>query len=379
VLLPGDRVSVKRSGGRILELSEEAVILGACQGRLWYQLVSQKSEGGSLTEGGGRPWYWDESEVVECHDSENNIKRSIEIIGDESRYDLHLPLMQRFRPNEGLRIVYEGGALLRSDIEIFETSNSLGTIPSGTVIERSDVLERRVNSCGLVRYRVRYEPVGIGWISSRIRGGDEELVVEAVKDASYHNGEGGNLDSPLSCATIWFERYQHISKEETKLDCWAIDGLEEYQSLLHRGVIDGMNPKESDEFLSEVICSIGDLTSSGDPLKVSFEEVSLALTFALNCHALQHCEQVSDVSGKGRVVAALFSRFTGSVIPPIEALLARMAMLRALNRRVKYASPWFSFRSPQECSAILGGLSGFGASAERAGKTGFSGSLEKVS
>ena len=379
VLLPGDRVSVKRSGGRILELSEEAVILGSCQGRLWYQLVSQKSEGGSLTEGGGRPWYWDESEVVECHDSENNIKRSVEIIGDESRYDLRLPLMQRFKPNEGLRIVYEGGALLRSDIEIFESSNSLGTIPSGIIIEKNDVLERRVNSCGLVRYRVRYEPVGIGWISSRIRGGDEELVVEALKDPLDTNEEGNVLDNPLSCAKIWFDKYQNMSKKDIKLETWAIDAIEEYQSLLHRGVIEGMNPKESDEFLTEVFCSIGDLTSSGDPLKVSFSEVSSALTYALKCHALQHCDLIADVSGQGRVVAALFSRFSGSVLPPIKALLARMSMLRAFNRRVKYASPWFSFRLPQECSAILGGLSGFGASAERAGKTGSSGSLEKVS
>jgi hypothetical protein len=64
-LLSGDRVVVKRSAGRMLELAEEAVVLGAHQGRLFYRIVSQKSEGGSLTEGGGRAWFWDESEVVD--------------------------------------------------------------------------------------------------------------------------------------------------------------------------------------------------------------------------------------------------------------------------------------------------------------------------
>ena len=48
-----------------------------------------------------------------------------------------------------------------------------------TVIARKDVLERRVNSCGVVRYRVRYEKLGEGWISSRIRDGKEEAIVNA--------------------------------------------------------------------------------------------------------------------------------------------------------------------------------------------------------
>lgn len=102
-LLCGDRVDVKRSSGRILELQEEAVVLGAYQGRLFYRLVSQKSEGGSLMEGGGRAWFWDESETVEG---------GLQLIGEGRGRSVVLPKLNRFNPVcGGLKVVYNGGAV----------------------------------------------------------------------------------------------------------------------------------------------------------------------------------------------------------------------------------------------------------------------------
>lgn len=101
-LLPGDRIDVKRSAGRLLELQEEAVVLGAHQGRLWYRLVSQKSEGGSLMEGGGRAWFWDESEAVEG---------GLLLIGEGKGRAVELPMISRFKPTCGLKIVYVSGAV----------------------------------------------------------------------------------------------------------------------------------------------------------------------------------------------------------------------------------------------------------------------------
>eukprot|EP00985_Skeletonema_marinoi_P004924 scaffold2134_cov178-Skeletonema_marinoi.AAC.2 len=102
-LLCGDRVDVKRSSGRILELQEEAVVLGAYQGRLFYRLVSQKSEGGSLMEGGGRAWFWDESEAVEG---------GLQLIGEGRGRSVVLPKLNRFNPVcGGLKVVYASGAV----------------------------------------------------------------------------------------------------------------------------------------------------------------------------------------------------------------------------------------------------------------------------
>ncbi len=102
-LLHGDRVEVKRSAGRILELQEEALVLGAYQGRLFYRIVSQKSEGGSLTEGGGRSWFWDESEAVDG---------GLKLTGDGLGRSVPLPKMCWFSPQcGGLKVIYPGGAV----------------------------------------------------------------------------------------------------------------------------------------------------------------------------------------------------------------------------------------------------------------------------
>ena len=94
---------MKRCGGRILELQEEAVVLGTYQGRLFYRLVSQKSEGGSLMEGGGRSWFWDESEAVDG---------GLQLIGEGSGHSVNLPKLNRFNPlHGGLKVVYVGGAV----------------------------------------------------------------------------------------------------------------------------------------------------------------------------------------------------------------------------------------------------------------------------
>jgi len=169
-LLSGDRVVIKRSAGRLLELPEEAIVLGAYQGRLFYRIVSQKSEGGSLTEGGGRSWFWDERKFVD-----------IQLLGEPKGLGVELPLLDRFKCtfSGGFKIVYAGGAVIRSDLEIFDGSANVGAVSNGTIIPHHDVLERRINSAGVVRHRIRFQDTE-GWISSRIRGGKEEAMIEPL-------------------------------------------------------------------------------------------------------------------------------------------------------------------------------------------------------
>lgn len=86
-----------------MELQEEAIILGVYQGRLYYRLVLHKSEGGSLTEGGGRAFYWDESEAVEG---------GLRLVGEGLGRSIPLPKLEKFVPTTGgLKIIYPGGAV----------------------------------------------------------------------------------------------------------------------------------------------------------------------------------------------------------------------------------------------------------------------------
>ncbi len=367
VLLPNNRVSIKRSAGRILELSEEAVILGCFMGKLWYRIVSQKSEGGSLKEGGGRAWFWDESEVV---------NGGLQLLNPRPANEIAIPLLDRFKCTGTLRVAYSSGAIMRSDIEILENvSQNIGVIPYGTVIPPEDIIERRMNSNGVVRFLVEYEPIGRGWISYRIRGGSEESVLELVQEEV---SDVFSYSDPHDCANVWFEKYTKLGV--TKISCeidnkerWKVKSLAEFQSLLNDGIITGLTPHESDSLLSKLVTSIADQTDTGSALNCTYEFFCLSLFHALKAHKSLHqsdtlvdCDPPNSASHQA---AALKIGALSREFPQMKALISRVALLRALNRRAQYALPLYSIRPAQEDSGIIGGLFGFGASVERLGKS----------
>jgi HECT-domain (ubiquitin-transferase) len=395
-LLAGDRVKLKRSAGRILELAEEAVILGSFQGRLYYSIVSQKSEGGSLTEGGGRAWCFDESEVV----------HGLETVTAPKGLNAELPLMDRFTCTSagGLRIVYEGGAVIRSDIEIFDGSLNLGTIPFDTVIPKQDVLERRVNSSGVVRYRVRHEVVE-GWISARIRGNDEEQIVVPVEHANENeesgdrqegDGEAPPSANPISyptpglCAAHWLENFKReqrlrgiedLSQPNNSKSDVRSPGV--FLSLATAGIMPGCTAAQIDSLLGRSMSKICDLCDGGNPLNAPFDQVHAAFAFALNLlepnivdvDPSRKLNEYDPISLQTKEAAATIlsswktKQKEGERFPPIESIMARLAILRAFNRRIRVALPWMAIRPCQEGSGILGGLYGHGSSINRAGRS----------
>jgi len=400
-LLSGDRVAIKRSNGRMLELDEEALVLGACQGRLYYQIVSQKSEGGALSEGGGRAWFWDESEVV---------NDGLQIIGKARGLGIDLPLLERFKCScaGGLRVIYSGGAVVRSDLEIIDGSINLGTIPHGTYIPKCDVLERRVNSCGVVRYRVKYEDIcSEGWISSKIRGGKEEAIVELLSkppkqesadDETQGDGTSKNVDETdeieesfpeaekiFVCANdaarCWYEAYSKaiekddlLALEDMKSD-WAIKDRTEFKTLLMSSLSDDISELQADSIVGAAVSAIANLSRTGDATECSFDAVASAFAYSTSsreakCEGGDYKKRDESMYAEEahKAAAAVISHF-GDSPPSVKALMVRAAMLRALNRRAHHALPWLSVRPAQEHSSVLGGLAGFGASCERTGRS----------
>lgn len=360
-LLAGDRVRLTRSAGRILELAEEASVLGSYQGRLYYKILSQKSEGGSLTEGGGRAWCWDESEVVD----------GLPFVHPGKGLDVPLPKINRFRclSSGGLRIIFDGGAVLRSDLEIFDGSSNLGVIPVGTVIPKDDVIERRVNSCGVVRYRVRSTELGEGWISARIRGGKEEAIVEGVGPKE----ESSDLFvTPEESADSWHEAWEKAATQSgdftDDLKGLHIQTIDVFEKLLNQAVILGLTSTQTDSLLTKAVNVISNFSERGDAVECPFREVAAALSFVL---ATSTNEKIAVIKGSrpgcNEAVSSVFAQFE-SHLPPLRALLARIAVIKAFNRRACYALPWLSLRPCQEGSAMFGGLAGHGTSTERAGR-----------
>ena len=237
-----------------------------------------------------------------------------------------------------------------------------------------------------MRYLIDHEPVGRGWISSRIRGGKEELIVEMLPPNVENNINDTAVSpqyiTPEDSAKEWYARYklaiesdsssQFLSKKNDFAESFVIDTIEDFTKLLEYGKVTGLSGFDSDSFIASTYGAISDVLPHNDEVGCPFLACALALT-----NAAQTCAQErTKVEDIGITVDAIAQEVASESIsqvidklPSTKALMARIAMLRALNRRARFSLPWIPLRPAQAGSAVLGGLSGFGASLERAGRT----------
>ncbi len=265
---------------------------------------------------------------------------------------------------------------VRSDLEIFDGSMSLGTIACGTIIPSVQIIERRLNSCGVPRYLIDREPFGRGWISSRIRGGKEEQIVEILPVCTDKENDSPRKQlyiTPEDSAREWYKNYSReldsSSKEEGShnfIECMKIGSIQEFGDLLTSGVIGGMTELESDSLIALTYGRICDTLPFSSEGSCSFQDCARVLCVAQPCKPDNFDAMSTSLAQE---VANETLVHVHNKLPSTKSLMARISMLRALNRRARYALPWLPLRPSQECSAILGGLSGFGSSLERAGIT----------
>ena len=359
-LLPGDHVRLKRSSGRALELSEEAVVLGHHQLRLFYKVVSQKNEGQSLAEGASLPHWFEECDMVD----------GVEFLSSPRGRSISLPRTSAFRCpfNHALRVVYEGGALVRSDLEINDQSRTLGNIPVDTVIPHENIVERRHNSCGVLRYRVRHGDMD-GYISASLRGGNEETVVEIFPSPETSTPSETSeecIRGPYESASIWLDSWGDDPKELSSE--MLVEDESHFRRLAEDGIIPSLSVVASDAALVRAMNAISVFAEDGDTLSCSFWDVYSALKFCC-CREQESIAVEDEKMALCHAAAAALAPY--SALPPLESMMARVALLRVFNRRAQYALPWLSSRPYQEGSSILGGLHGFGALPDKAGRTSF--------
>jgi hypothetical protein len=149
----------------------------------------------------------------------------------------------------------------------------------------------------------------------------------------------------------------------------CIPTLQTFETLIAQFAIGGFSMSEADAFLAHMLGKICDFSTGGNPLDASFHEVVSAVSYGIAYHRGKKIAHDLESSLQANQAAATsFEYLKGKKIPSLESLVARASMLRALNRRAKIGLPWISLRPCQEGSAILGGLTGHGASADRAGR-----------
>jgi hypothetical protein len=120
---------------------------------------------------------------------------------------------------------------------------NLGSIPAGSILGKDSVMERRVNSCGVVRYRVRFRDLE-GWISSNIRGGKEESIVIPVDASSEEENSTRKscYPTPMHCASEWFEVFSKKSSDDASKAGTEVGTLESFEQLLNEGSLSRRKP-----------------------------------------------------------------------------------------------------------------------------------------
>jgi hypothetical protein len=350
-LYHGDRIMFVKSCGRGLESKEEAVVLGSFRGQLWYRFDSQNNTG-VLVEGSSLAW------CLAAHDVEDIqlIKRgNIQNTLPSELIDLELCRLPVFRGGL-LRVIYESGAVMREGIEI-DSSDHTGTVEHGDIVY---ALERRINSSNIARYRVFYKGA-FGWISERIRGGNEEFMVTRITPETatqlsdfINEARVAVLSAGLSCRVSWNE----VSTPLEAIREWESSIVEKgYKHLLASGEILSENyHKGSNESFEKYL----ELSTSYDGKTNWPVEYDMLLT-----------EFISRVSSK--LGQSPFNLPTSQVINSMklldehspllqistERIIARASIIRMANVVIGYALPFFELALPEEkWQADIFGISG---------------------
>ena len=188
----GDRFSFVRSQGRTLDMKEDAVVLGAYRGELWYRLDTQQGDAQGngpergpqeLIESGSVAWCLaqaDVEDVSSVHDLRMSLKSAKALKSGVIPEAVRSIELARTPAHQGglLYVTCEAGSVMRDGIEI-DAANEQCRIPAGT---RLLAIERRRNSSNITRFKVIYEGQ-VGWISERMRGGTEDMMLEYSRNS----------------------------------------------------------------------------------------------------------------------------------------------------------------------------------------------------
>jgi hypothetical protein len=216
----------------------------------------------------------------------------------------------------------------------------------------------------VVRYRIQHEELGEGWISARIRGGKEEVIVVPVKGESATK----SYLTPSECATEWYDTWINEGGSHGSHAQFLIKDIHDFKAELACGIFPGMTTLDSDSLIVSAINAVSNASERGDSLDLSFHDLASALAFALPLLPSELMENALSSNSSLHAAATVLASVRESP-KSLRAIMIRAAFLRALNRRIRLALPWLSIRPCQEGSSIFGGLNGHGATIERSGRS----------
>lgn len=322
--LAGDRIVFSKSCGRHLESPEDAIVLGCYRGNLWYRI-----QGENVSEGSSLPWFLAEYDIEGCTLLRPKSEAESTLTGPTT------PLLPRIPAFAGgiLKVICKEGAMMRNGLEI-DTAEVLCTIEHGAVVF---AIERRVNSSNIVRYRVIHNGL-IGWISERMRGGSEDVMLKRVDDyidasSFMDTAKAAILEIDPSCIVtrqeardlseameLWKSSAEAMGGDLMSSFHQAPPAMEDYLSILRREPLDGWS-LEKDYLLSECIqkCASKD---GQIPANGSYSALRKSL---MEAH-----------------YTALFGN------ADVDFILARAAIIRTFNDHIAPVLPFLGLIDPME-------------------------------
>jgi hypothetical protein len=191
-LFRGDRILISKLCGKPLDQKEEALILGAYKGQLWYRLdTTQQSKSSDDAAGAGGDSIMESSSLAWSlvpYDVEGLtlVSRGMVVntgVPAQVLDAIRLPRIPAFQGGM-ICVHFHDGAIMRNGIEI-DHANEIIKIPTALKLFAT---ERRVNSSNIVRYHIFHGGFH-GWISERMRSENDELMVQRIADAAAEEVE----------------------------------------------------------------------------------------------------------------------------------------------------------------------------------------------
>jgi hypothetical protein len=342
-LFRGDRILFSLSSGRKLEVPEEAIILGACHGQLWYRLESQHGDVASV-ESGQPAWSLAPYDV----DGFCLLRRGYH---GQDKFptliaDLTLP---RLPPFQGglLYLSHTGGAVMRTGIEI-DSSEMICTTPPFITVYAT---ERRVNSSSIARYKIFHDGKH-GWVSERMRGGSEEVMLSRVASASETElAEAQRIAMEAAAALV---NVAHpIIREDVKSLADAMTSWQNRMTEAGFGCL--VEAWKTGAFLAKDASDSTferymDLASTMDGVKNWSVEADMQLVELVSRTAMKLGVSPQNVSHESIVKALRLVESPTSLLYRInrDRAIARVALVRVANQIFLHTLPYLSVSVPEE-------------------------------
>eukprot|EP01035_Chromulina_nebulosa_P017758 gene17758-23358_t len=337
-LFHGDHVVFDKSSGRKLETKEEVVILGVYNNQLWYRQDSQQ-EGKYVAESTAVAWALTQSDV----EGLAILRRSYVLSSSlpVSVVNLPLPRLPMFRGGL-VTLILQSGAAMRNGLEI-DTSDVLREIAPNTVVFAT---EKRVNTSNIARYHIYYDGA-FGWISERMRGGAEEVIVHvnnhSIEEIEFHKEIviKAALELGYTARITWEE----VNSLDEAMAIWELRIKQQgYSKLFERGNIlyNSLEQLNNDENLSfEKYLS---LSTTIDGEKNWSVEADMQLAEVLTKCAAKQGVIPQNLTYHSLLEVLSSIDVTTSLLHNVDLdrAIARAALLRTSNQVISYALPFLN-------------------------------------